>query len=117
MGKTVNLTQLKSLEKFVTLNFRISVMTMCSHRLTEPNRTPLLISDTGPVRFDGMSWFLCFGGCLDFEANLTPASPDPKFSRSDAAGVFIEAKNIDWSGLDCYMLFASSDLSVTSTLI
>lgn len=108
MGKTVNLTQLKSLEKFVTEFSNLSDDYVFT-RLTESNRTPLLISDTGPVRFDGMSWFLCFGGCLDFEVNLTPASLTPNSVGVTRPGSFIEVKNIDWSGLDCYMLFVSSD--------
>lgn len=123
MGKTVNLTQLKSLEKFVTEFSNLSDDYIFT-RLTEETRASHLFADTGPVRFDGMSWFLCFGGSLDFEVNLTPASLIPNSVGATRPGSFIELKNIDWKGLDCYMLFVSSafiqdinfDLNILGTL-
>ena len=108
MGKTVNLTQLKSLEKFVTEFSNLSDDYVFT-RLTESNRAPLMMSEPGPVRFDGISWFLCFGGNLEFEVNLAPATLIPNSVGVTPPGSFIEVKDIDWNGLDCYMLFVSSD--------
>ncbi len=108
MGKTVNLTQLKSLEKFVTEFSNLSDDYVFT-RLTESNRAPLIMSETGPVRFDGISWFLCFGGSLEFEVNLAPAILTPNSVGVTSPGSFIEVKDIDWNGLDCYMLFVSID--------
>lgn len=107
MGKTVNLSQLTSLEKFATEFSNLSDDYIFT-RLTEPNRVPIMLSDSGPVRFDGMSWYLCFGGRLDLEVNLTPASLQPNTIIVTRPGSFIEVKDIDWEGLDCYMLFVSS---------
>lgn len=123
MGKTVNLSQLTSLEKFTTEFSNLSDDYIFT-RLTESNRTQVFLSDGGPVRFDGMSWILCFSGRLDIEVNLTPASLIPNSIGVTKPGSFIELKDIDWKGLDCYMLFVSSafirdinfDLNVLGTL-
>lgn len=107
MGKTVNLIQLTSLEKFVTEFSNLSDDYVFSH-MTESDRTQMVLPQTGPVRFDGMSWFLCFGGRLDFEVNLTPATLIANSVGVTRPGSFIEVKDIDWNGMDCYMLFVSS---------
>ena len=68
MGKTVELSQLAFLQNFST-EFSTLGDDYVFTRITESDRRPGDFSG-GPVRFDGMSWLLCFGGRLDIEVNL-----------------------------------------------
>lgn len=69
MGKTVELSQLAFLQNFST-EFSTLGDDYVFTRITESDRRPGDFSG-GPVRFDGMSWLLCFGGRLDIEVNLS----------------------------------------------
>lgn len=105
MGKTLNLAQLASLQNFTT-EFSTLGDDYVFTRITESNRTGGRFS-SGPVRFDGMSWLLCFGGQLTIDVNLNPAvlrANSVAVTRPDS---FIEVKDIEWENLDCYMLFIS----------
>ncbi len=106
MSKIVNLSQLTSLEKFTTEFSNLNDEYIFT-RITELNRVPVL--SEGPVRFDGMSWMLCFSGRMDMEVNLSPVKLIPNSVAVTNPGSFVEIKDIDWVNLDCYMLFISRD--------
>lgn len=106
MDKTFGLSQLISIEKFTTEFSKLGDDYVFT-RITEANRMPL-ISD-GPVRFDGVSWLLCFSGSMDIEVNLVPARLSANSILVTRAGSFVQIKDICWENLDCYMLFVSRD--------
>ncbi|MCM1076236.1 MAG: AraC family transcriptional regulator [Bacteroides sp.] len=105
MDKIINLTHLTTLQNFST-EFSTHGDDYVFTRITESNRT-LGQFKSGPVRFDGMSWFLCFGGQLDIEINLLPATLKPNTITVTPPDSFIEVKDIDWTDFDCYILFIS----------
>ena len=70
MNKTFSLSQLISIERFTTEYSMLGDDYVFTH-ITEANRMP--VRSDGPVRFDGMSWLLCFSGSMDIEVNLVPA--------------------------------------------
>lgn len=72
MGQTVDLSQLIALEPFTT-EFSTLDDDYVFTRITESNKIRSRFA-SGPIRFDGMSWLLCFEGRMDIEVNLTPAS-------------------------------------------
>lgn len=109
MGKPLDLSQLASLQNFST-EFSTLGDDYVFTRITESNRTDDgRFFHSGPVRFDGMSWLLCFGGRMEIEVNLTPAVLKPNSITVTRPDSFYEVKNIDWEGLDCYMLFISKN--------
>lgn len=107
MGKTIELSQLASLQNFST-EFSTLGDDYVFTRITESDRRNGHFN-TGPVRFDGMSWLLCFGGKMDIEVNLTPATLEANSIAVTRPDSFVEVKNIDWEGLDCYVLFISKN--------
>lgn len=107
MGNTVDLSQLIALEP-VTTEFSTLDNDYMFMRITESDRTAEKFSG-GPVRFDGMSWLLCFKGGMDIEVNLTSASLTPNSIAVTRPGSFFELKHIDWTDLDCYVLFTSRE--------
>lgn len=107
MDKTVKLSQLASLQHFST-EFSTLGDDYVFTRITESDRTNGRFSG-GPVRFDGMSWLLCFNGRLDIEVNLTPATLTANSIAVTRPDSFFEVKEIDWDGLDCYVLFISKN--------
>lgn len=121
MEKILSLSQMSSLKNFTTEFSALGDDYMFT-RLTEANRFPL--TNNGPIRFDGMSWMLCFGGSIDAEVNLVEACLRPNSVMATRSGSFIEIKDIEWEGLDCYMLLASSqfvrdinfDINILSSL-
>ena len=106
MNKTFSLSQLISIERFTTEYSMLGDDYVFTH-ITEANRMP--VRSDGPVRFDGMSWLLCFRGSMDIEVNLVPARLHANSIAVTRAGSFVELKDIDWDNLDCYMLFVSRD--------
>lgn len=107
MGKTVELSQLAFLQNFST-EFSTLGDDYVFTRITESDRRPGDFSG-GPVRFDGMSWLLCFGGRLDIEVNLVPSTLKANHIAVTRPDSFFEVKDIDWTGLDCYVLFISKN--------
>lgn len=107
MGNTIDLSHLTAL-KYFTTEFSTLNDDYVFARITEADRG----SDSynrGPVRFDSMVWILCFSGSMDIEINLKPATLVPNSITVTKPGSFIELKSIDWEGLDCYILFISSN--------
>lgn len=104
--KTFSLPQLISIAKFTT-EFSTLGDDYVFTRITEANRMPVM--SEGPVRFDGMSWMLCFSGSIDVEINLVPTSLRANSIAVTRAGSFVEIKDVQWDNLDCYMLFVSRD--------
>lgn len=121
MGKIVNLSQLTSLSKISTEFSNLSDDYIFT-RITESNQIPVLTSN--PVRFDGMTWLLCFNGRIDIEINLSPCVMTANSVTVIKPGSIVEVKSVEWNNLDCYMLFVSLefmrdinyDLNVLSTL-
>lgn len=105
MGQTIDLSQLLAL-KPLTTEFSTLDDDYVFTRITESDRTAVRFTG-GPIRFDGMSWLLCFEGRMDIEVNLTPASLTTNSIAVTRPGSFVEVKGIDWEKLDCYMLFVS----------
>lgn len=107
MGTTIDLSQLTPLEhlstEFSTLDDDYAFI-----RITEADRASEIMS-SGPVRFDGMTWFLCFKGSIDIEINLHPATLRANSITVTSPGSFIEVKNVDSTDLDCYILLVSRD--------
>ena len=113
MSTIVNLRQLASLERFSTefstmsddyLFTRILSQGIDYARRVSPERTL-----DGPVRIDGMAWVLCLGGHMDLEVDLIPYSLTTNCMVVIPPGSMVEIKTIESEGLDCYMLFVSTD--------
>ena len=121
MGRIVNLSQLTSLSRISTEFSNLSDDYIFT-RITESNQIPVLT--TNPVRFDGMTWLLCFNGRIDIEVNLSPCSMTANSVSVIKPGSIVEVKGVEWNNLDCYMLFVSPefmrdinyDLNVLATL-
>ncbi len=115
MGKTINLQQLGGLRQFVTEFSNLSDDYILI-RITEDNagnvdgRKPDMRHGHtgGPIRIEGMAWVLCFSGTMKIEMNLTPCTMTSNTLTVIDPGSIIEMKEIEWEGLDCYMLFVSS---------
>ena len=105
MGKTLDFAQLASLQNFTT-EFSTLGDDYVFTRITESNRTDGCFT-AGPVRFDGMSWLLCFGGQMSIDVNLNPAVLKANSVAVTRPDSFIEVKDIEWENLDCYVLFIS----------
>lgn len=106
MGKTLNLSQLDSFQDFTT-EFSMLGDDYVFTRITETNSAAGAFFSEGPMRFEGMSWLLCFGGKMTMEVNLSPVilkSNSVAIIRPDS---FIDVKNIEWEKLDCYVLLIS----------
>ena len=110
MNKTFSLSQLISIERFTTEYSMLGDDYVFTH-ITEANRMP--VRSDGPVRFDGMSWLLCFSGSMDIEVNLVPARLHANSIAVTRAGSFVELKDIDWDNLDCDI---NLDLNILSAL-
>lgn len=116
MKRLVNLRQLTSLERFSTeysnlgddyLFTHITADNIVKARRLEELGNPDRID--GPIRIDGMSCILCFGGRMDLEINLTPATLTANSIAITTPGSIIELRDIAPEHLDCYMLFVSTD--------
>ena len=116
MGNIVNLNQLTSLARFSSefsnlsydyLFTRITAYTIAKAiRFDDMKRMDRI---DGPIRIDGMSWILCFNGRLDLEINLAPMTLTANCVTIIPPGSMIEIKDIDRDGLDCYLLFVSTE--------
>lgn len=108
MGKIIDLPQLAPLQHFST-EFSTLGDDYVFTRITESDRTGSRFFNDGPVRFDGMSWMLCFNGEIDIEINLVPIKLKANTILVVRPGCFIEVKDVKWSDLDCYTLFVSKE--------
>lgn len=116
MGNIVNLNQLTSLARFSSEFSKLSDDYLFT-RITSDTIAKALRLDglgrivriDGPIRIDGMSWILCFNGRLDLEINLTPTTLTSNCIIITTPGSMIEIKGIEREGLDCYMLFVSTE--------
>lgn len=104
MDNTIELSQLAVFQKFATEFSTLGDDYVFTH-VTEVGSHDLFTG--GPIRFDGMAWLLCFGGRIDLEVNLQPVTLCENSVLVTNPKSFIELKDIDWDGFDCYMLFIS----------
>ena len=116
MGNIVNLKQLTSLARFSTEFSNLSDDYLFT-RITSDSISKALRYDSvnrienieGPRRLDGMSWILCFRGRMDLEINLKPITLTANCIAVTTPGSMIEIKDLGRDGLDCYMLFVSTE--------
>lgn len=106
MDNTIELSQLAVFRQFAT-EFSTLGDDYVFTRVTEAGMHEFFTG--GPIRFDGMAWMLCFGGQIDFEVNLQPVKLCENSVLVTNPRSFIEVKNVDWGGFDCYMLFVSQN--------
>ncbi len=104
MVKVINLSQLTSLSKISTEYSSFSDDYIFT-RITEFNQMQMFSSN--PVRIDGMTWLLCFSGRIDMEVNLSPCVMTANSVLVINPGSIVEIKGVDWTNLDCYILFVS----------
>ncbi len=116
MGNIVNLKQLTSLARFSTEFSNFSDDYLFT-RITSDSISKALRYDSmnkieyidGPRRLDGMSWILCFRGRMELEINLKPITLTANCIAVTTPGSMIEMKDLERDGLDCYMLFVSTE--------
>lgn len=125
MDKTVDISQLSSLEQFTTRFSNLSDDYVFSHfRAAEgPKGAPAGML-SGPLRLDGHSLLLCFEGEIELEINLQPMKLGPDTLFWTTPGSIVEIKNVGRGPIDWYGLFISSafleeinfDLNVISSV-
>ncbi len=104
MDNTIELSQLTVFRQFAT-EYSTFGDDYVFTRVTEDGMHDFFTS--GPINFEGMAWLLCFGGRIDLEVNLQPATLRENSVLVTNPKSFIEVKDVDWNGFDCYMLFIS----------
>lgn len=106
MAKTVDISQLMKL-MVNTTEFSALGDDYAFLRITESSELPRRMD--GPIRFEGIAWILCFGGRFEVNINLVAATLNANSAVVIRGDSFVELKNIDTEGLDCYMLLVSQD--------
>ncbi|MBD5186292.1 MAG: helix-turn-helix transcriptional regulator [Bacteroidales bacterium] len=109
----VALSQLSALEHFVSEYSALGHDYVLS-RINSSSRLKGVNRD--PVRIDGMTWILCMSGTMDFDMNLNHCRLTPNTLAVCGPNSLMQLRDIDWSSIDAYMLFVSSEFIGNSNL-